>query len=198
MLSVGKINFAALVACGCLLSQGASSFSVSPLSSSRSFFSAKDGAHGTPSFSLQRRPWVACKARGGDGHEDDDRYRDAMSRNRAKTCIRNFLTQRAMQSFFFLLESCRDTATVRWLEDKYEVENLVGYHGSGAFNLTKYPEWDDLLIDLLKRPSDVIVVSTKAKRRGSKNNPYLEDVSHYIARRNSGFCYCTTRKQQRA
>lgn len=36
--------------------------------------------------------------------------------NKARTDIRNFLTQRALQSFIFLLSHCRDTATVRWLE----------------------------------------------------------------------------------
>ena len=36
--------------------------------------------------------------------------------NKARTDIRNFLTQRALQSFTFLLSHCRDTATVRWLE----------------------------------------------------------------------------------
>ena len=198
MLSVGKINFAALWACGCLLSQGALSFSLSPLSSSRSVFSAKDRALGTPSSSLQRRPWVACKARGGDGHEDDDRYRDAMSRNRAKTCIRNFLTQRSIQSFFFLLESCRDTATVRWLEDKYEVENLVGYHGSGAFNLTT--------LSRVGRSSDRSPETAFRchRREHQSETPWEQEQSvpgrceSLYSSRNSGFCYFTTPKQQRA
>jgi hypothetical protein len=50
---------------------------------------------------------------------DDDRgseFQDALARNVARTCVRNFLTQRAIQSFTFLLESCRDPHTVRWLE----------------------------------------------------------------------------------
>jgi len=115
--------------------------------------------------------------RNSDDEESAGRYNDAMERNRAKTCIRNFLTQRAIQSFMFLLKSCRDQATVLWLEDKYEVRNLDHFHGTGAFNLTKYPEWDGILMDLLFTAPDVIVVSTKAKRRGSKNNPYIEDVS---------------------
>jgi predicted nucleic acid-binding protein len=43
-------------------------------------------------------------------------YSDALARNTARTCVRNFLTQRAIQSFTFLLEDCRDPHTVRWLE----------------------------------------------------------------------------------
>jgi hypothetical protein len=35
---------------------------------------------------------------------------------RARTCVRNLLTQRAIQSFMFLLLSCRDPHTVQWLQ----------------------------------------------------------------------------------
>lgn len=142
-------------------------------------FSAETRQGKTALPSQTRRPFlVAAARRGKDDDDDDDRqHRDALALNRAKTDIRNFLTQRAIQSFMFLLTSCRDQPTVHWLEQKYNVRNLDTFHGTGAFNLTKYPEWDDILKDLLFTPPDVIVVSTKAKRRGSKNNPYLEDVS---------------------
>ena len=122
------------------------------------------------------RVTVSARRR-SDDDEDDDHHRDALALNRAKTDIRNFLTQRAIQSFVFLLNSCRDAATVRWIEQKYEARNLDSFHGTGAFNLTKYPAWDDILTDLLFTPPDVVVVSTKVKRRGSKNNPYFNDVS---------------------
>jgi hypothetical protein len=36
--------------------------------------------------------------------------------NAARTDVRNFLTQRALQSFLFLLTQCRDEATVHWFE----------------------------------------------------------------------------------
>ena len=52
----------------------------------------------------------------GDNRYDDYRHRDALALNKARTDIRNFLTQRAIQSFVFLLINCRDQATVRWLE----------------------------------------------------------------------------------
>ena len=47
---------------------------------------------------------------------DDDDGRDVAALNKARTDIRNFLTQRSIQSFIFLLHQCRDGATVRWLE----------------------------------------------------------------------------------
>ena len=34
----------------------------------------------------------------------------------ARTCVRNFLTQRAVQSFLFLLLNCRDPHTAKWLQ----------------------------------------------------------------------------------
>ena len=52
----------------------------------------------------------------GAADYNNDNFEDAYSRNVARTCVRNFLTQRAIQSFTFLLESCRDPHTVRWLE----------------------------------------------------------------------------------
>jgi len=66
---------------------------------------------------------------------------------------------------------------------------LEHYHGTGAFNLTKFENWDTILRDMLARPADVVIVRNKGRRRGggwrghssegkSKNNPYLEDVSH--------------------
>jgi hypothetical protein len=67
------------------------------------------------------------------------------------------------------------------LQHTYGFTNLLEYHGSGAFNLTIYPEWDSILQDMTSRPSEVVIVS--ARRRGgghggwSKDNPYLEDVS---------------------
>lgn len=49
--------------------------------------------------------------------DEDEAQRDAaVRRNQARTDVRNFLTQRAIQSFMFLLHSCRDPHTVRWLE----------------------------------------------------------------------------------
>ena len=59
------------------------------------------------------------------------------------------------------------------------------YHGTGAFNLTKFDEWDSILRDMLSRPSDVVIVSAKGRRYDGgwqghdgkrKVNPYLEEV----------------------
>lgn len=62
----------------------------------------------------------------------------------------------------------------------FDFRNLEAYHGTAAFNLTTYPKWDDMLMDMLTRPSSVIVIQARRRGRGvggwSKNNPYLEEV----------------------
>ena len=61
----------------------------------------------------------------------------------------------------------------------YHFSNLEKYHGTGAFDLTRYGSWDTMLLDMLQQPPDVVVVSARRRGRGhggwSKDNPYLED-----------------------
>ena len=51
-----------------------------------------------------------------DPSDDNPCYEDALARNKARTDVRNFLTQRAIQSFICLLDHCRDPHTVAWVE----------------------------------------------------------------------------------
>jgi hypothetical protein len=92
--------------------------------------------------------------------------------------VRNFLTQRAIQSFMYLCEECRDPHSGKWIEDYFGTQNLLNYHGSGASFTMEVP-WDGPLLELLEQPNDVMIVSAKRRGRGqggwSKNNPYLKD-----------------------
>ena len=50
--------------------------------------------------------------------------------------------------------------------------------------MTKFPYWDSVLMDMVERPSEVVVVSVKrrAKRhRGWANNNYLSHLSNASA-----------------
>ena len=84
----------------------------------------------------------------------------------------------------FLLEQCRDPHTVNWMEDFTETPNILSFHGTGAFNITRFENWDSFLMEMVVRPRDRVIVS--AKRRGaghggwSKNNPYLKASSNKI------------------
>jgi hypothetical protein len=73
--------------------------------------------------------------------------------NNARLDPKMLLTQTAIQSFCVLLEECRDPHSGKWIEDFLEVKGLMNYHGNGAFNITKYPTWDSLLIDLMRQPN---------------------------------------------
>jgi len=117
--------------------------------------------------------------------------------------VRNLLTQRAIQSFLFLLEQCRDPHSVKWIEDFLQATpNQLRYHGTGAPYVVAPPSltkkdikdavedddekpfkfdgsWDDPLLQMLEQPKEVMIVSAKRRGRGqggwSKNNPYLEE-----------------------
>lgn len=53
--------------------------------------------------------------------DDKNKGGDPWALNKARTDVRNFLTQRALQSFLFLLMNCRDQATVQWFEVSIKV-----------------------------------------------------------------------------
>ena len=114
---------------------------------------------------------------------------DALARNKARTDVCNFLTQRAMQSFIHLLIETRDPHTVTWMEEFGGWTNLEEFHGTGALNLTIYPKWDSVLLEMMEQPPAVVVIRAKRRGRGhggwSKNNPYLEvrtkqDATYFI------------------
>ena len=84
-------------------------------------------------------------------------------------------------------------------QNALEVNNLENFHGTGAFNISKFPTWDGPLVEMINRPLEVMVVSVKTRARNhrgwsntgyldslgkpdakterSKDNPYLEEVS---------------------
>ena len=51
-----------------------------------------------------------------DPDHENSSFEDALARNKARTDLRNFLTQRSIQSFLYLLDQCRDPHTAAWVE----------------------------------------------------------------------------------
>ena len=121
------------------------------------------------SFGIARRCSSAQSL--GDDKSDNEK---ALAHNMARTDVRNFLTQRSIQSFICLLIETRDPHTVTWFENFGHWKNLESFHGTGALNMTLYPSWDSVLRGMLSQPLEEVIVSAKRRRRGSKNNPYLE------------------------
>ena len=106
-------------------------------------------------------------------------YEEIVAYNNARLCPKMLLTQRAIQSFIYLLEECRDPHSGKWLEDYLGLQNLGNYHGTGAIDITQYPTWDNVLYSIMSQPNEKMIVSAKRRGRGhggwSKNNPYLPE-----------------------
>lgn len=117
----------------------------------------------------------------GDNYSDDDMEK-AILNNLQRTCIKQFLSQRAFQSFMFLLADLRDVHTSDWLERFLDTPNLLQFHGTGAFNMTRFETWDSHFLELQKCPKEKIIVQARRSQvhgrrlfnSGSKNNPYLQ------------------------
>jgi len=79
----------------------------------------------------------------------------------------------------FLQTECRDPHTADWLEKFSNTTNMLEYHGTGAFNTSRFESWDSFFLDMLERSGETIILSARRRGRGrggwSKNNPYLQD-----------------------
>jgi len=103
---------------------------------------------------------------------------EAIGRLKARTCIKNLLTQRSVQSFMFLQEQCRDPHTVDWIEKFTNTSNLLQFHGTGGFNLLRFDKWNIFFLDMMESGCDKVIITVKKRGRGiggwSPNNPYLK------------------------
>lgn len=127
--------------------------------------------------------------KGSNNNNDDDddaqrrRNRSSGERNDARLDVRNLLTQRAIQSFLFLLETVRDPHSIRWIETFLQTKNQLTYHGTGAGYMDRFGDgsWDAPLRAMLEQPKDVVTFKMKVsgKRGGSQgwsvNNPHVVD-----------------------
>jgi len=116
--------------------------------------------------------------------QNDDHYdHNPFIRKKERTDIRNLLTQRSLQSFVYLLNSVRDVHTAKWIEKVLEFKNLDSFHGTGALDMTKYPSWDSVFLELITMDSEAIRVEASStarqnRRRGWSNRAgYLDNLS---------------------
>jgi len=98
------------------------------------------------------RLFVSTGNGGGDSSSPSSQRQIIMARNNARTCVKSFLTQRAIQSFMFLLEECRDPHSGKWVEDFLGLSNLLEYHGTGAFDIDRFPIWEMVLLEMMEMP----------------------------------------------
>jgi hypothetical protein len=93
-----------------------------------------------------------------------------------------FLNQCSIQSFMFLLKTCRDPQTVLWIEsftqpviDTSTVvrpanatvptggsgnSKLLSYHGLAAMNTTAFPTWNSYFRELLEQPQELYLIES--------------------------------------
>jgi len=108
---------------------------------------------------------TTLKSAKNDRFSEGDRARKLFL---ARTCLKHFLTQRALQSFLFLLGEVHDPHTVDWIEEFANAKNLHEYHGTGALNFSRFESWDSFLMDLMEEPEDeIVVLSVRRSRSGS-------------------------------
>lgn len=123
------------------------------------------------------RQWSQHREEDGSGNHDESQARARLDR---RVDVRNLLTQRAIQSFLFLLDQCRDPHSGKWIEDFLQTQNQLEFHGTGAGYLERFGgHWSGPLVEIIQQPPDVVIVSAKRRGRGhggwSKDNPFLED-----------------------
>jgi len=129
----------------------------------------------TPVNNLQHRSPSSLSISWWDQDEESRNFA-ANHNNLLRTDIRNFLTQRSLQSFIHLCLSCRDPHTVQWMESFGGWRNLEEYHGTGGLNTTLFPIWSSMLIEMLDRPQDTVIVNiTRGQGNSGNKNPYLEE-----------------------
>jgi len=138
-----------------------------------------------PSSSLTKKTFSTANYAFSDGG-DREEYENALLNNKKRTCIQHFLSQRSFQSFMTLLREVRDPHSSDWIERFLEAPSLLEYHGTGAFNMTRFDTWDSYFLEMAKNPNERLIIqsrrnSASAMRGGSKNNPFLkDDRDHHV------------------
>lgn len=139
----------------------------------------------TQSFLKSGSSFLSTRHSARTSNED---YENALLNNLKRTCIKQFLSQRSLQSFCYLLADLRDPHTSDWIERFLEAPNLLDFHGTGAFNMTKFENWDTYFVELMKNPKERLIIQARKSQTsgrrlfnsGSKNNPYLQQQEHHI------------------
>ena len=134
---------------------------------------------GIPEAATNTDPWQMVAAVQRNHYLPEETTHDGAAFNDARLCPKMLLTQRAVQTFICCCKDLRDPHSGKWLEDFLQLPRLGNFHGTGAFDVTRYPTWDAVLNAIMQCPNEKMIVSAKRRGRGhggwSKNNPYLQE-----------------------
>lgn len=56
-----------------------------------------------------------------------------------------------------------------------EFKSIDSYHGTGAFDIEKFPSWNSLFLELVDRPAETVVVVSKRTRRRHRGWAYQQN-----------------------
>lgn len=120
-----------------------------------------------------------------DNDDEKKNLNPIVSKNKARTDLRNFLTQRSIQSFVYLLNQVHDVHTRNWIEQVVDVQQLDGYHGTGALNMTRFPSWDSFFLEIITMEKETIVIerqdsSSKSQQTNNDNNKNWANKGGYL------------------
>ena len=72
----------------------------------------------------------------------------------------------------FLLEECRDPHSGKWIEDFLGLQNLLNYHGTGAFDINRFATWDRVFLEMMEMPKGMLVLENELSLAVSFSNHF--------------------------
>eukprot|EP00277_Geminigera_cryophila_P037770 CAMPEP_0173103212 /NCGR_PEP_ID=MMETSP1102-20130122/38187_1 /TAXON_ID=49646 /ORGANISM="Geminigera sp., Strain Caron Lab Isolate" /LENGTH=397 /DNA_ID=CAMNT_0013997847 /DNA_START=121 /DNA_END=1314 /DNA_ORIENTATION=- len=100
---------------------------------------------------------------------DKNDHRDRESEH-MKRMIKDFVTQRAVQSYLFTLEQVGDRNDHEWIEGYEGHQGLSNVHAYNALRCS----WKEYLNGMLRLPEEIVTKKSEYYRGGSKDNPYIQ------------------------
>jgi hypothetical protein len=99
-----------------------------------------------------------------------DRGEPFDERGQMKRMIKDFVTQRAVQTYLFTLEQVGDRNAFEWIEGYMGHHGLSRVHGYGALRTG----WQEYLNGMMRLPEQTITKKAEYYRGGTKGNPYIQ------------------------
>ena len=91
-------------------------------------------------------------------------------RNHMGKMIKDFVTQRAVQTHLFVIEQVGDRNDFDWLEGYMGHQGLSNVHGYGALR----GHWKDYLSGMMRLPETTVTKKAEYYRGGTKGNPFIQ------------------------
>jgi len=69
---------------------------------------------------------------------------------------------------------------VRWLEKRLNFTGIDKYHGTGAFDHSKFPEWNSIFLEYVDHPEEIVIIEIRQRRRQRKLsgfNDYFDSLT---------------------